>query len=160
KQPVLSFHKDAAGKTNWDLPPPNAKVQVSQFSLVNGTVSYQDLQAKQSIEVTNVGASLAQHGAALEGKVTGTTVWHNEPVNLDLDLSDLNAFAAGNTVNVSANVSAKEVTGKIEGTATLANKGYMHGNFTANTSSVAELARWLGAAPPKNVKVGSATLAG
>jgi AsmA protein len=159
-QPVISLHRDASGKENWDLPPPNPNVVLAQLSVAGGTLNYQDDQAKQSYQVSNITGSLAQNGAALESKLAGTTVWRSEPVNFDVDLSDVHTVIAGTPTNMTADVSSKNATGKIVGTVTLASNWRVQGTFTANTPSVVALAGWLGTPPPTNVKVGAVALAG
>ena len=72
-QPVLTLHKDASGKANWVLPSPNQNVRIAQLSLLTGTISYQDEQAGQSLQLTNVAGALSQKGARVGAKISGAT---------------------------------------------------------------------------------------
>jgi AsmA protein len=159
-QPVLTLHKDASGKANWALPSPNQNVRIAQLSLLTGTISYQDEQAGQSLQITNVAGSLSQKSAALAAKISGATVWRAEPIKVNIDIDDVQAIAAGGTTNVVADVSSKHVTANLTGSVSPANKGRLQGAFTASTPSPAELARWLGSAPVTGVRLSAASLNG
>jgi AsmA protein len=159
-QPVLTLHKDAAGNANWALPPPNPHVRLAQFSLQAGTISYQDEQAGQALQVTNVTASLAQKAATLEAKISGATVWRAEPINLDIDVGDVQALAGGAATSITGGVTSKHINANVTGTVTSANKGRLQGTFNASTPSPLDLSRWLGASPPAGVRLSAVSLAG
>jgi len=159
-QPVLTLHKDASGKANWALPSPNQNVRIAQLSLLTGTISYQDEQAGQSLQITNVAGSLSQKTAALAAKISGATVWRAEPIKVNIDVDDVQALAAGGTTNVVADVSSKHVSANLTGSVSPADKGRLQGAFTASTPSPADLVRWLGSTPPAGVKLSAASLKG
>jgi len=159
-QPVLALHKDAAGKANWMLPPPNANVRLAQLSLLNGSIGYQDEQAGQSFQLANVAGSLSQTGSALEAKISGATVFRAEPITLDLSIGDVQALAAGTATSISADVLSKHISGKVTGTVSPVAPGRLQGTFTANAPSPVDLARWLGSAPPPSVRLSAVALSG
>jgi AsmA protein len=156
-QPLLTLHKDASGKVNWALPPQNPNVRIGLFSLQNGTLNYQDDQAGRSFEVTKLGGTLMQNGAAMEAKVSGVTTWRSEPVTLNADISDIQALGAGKASAVTAEVTSKNISASVKGNATT---NGLQGTFTASTPSAVELAQWFGSAPPASVRLGAASLAG
>jgi AsmA protein len=159
-QPVLTLHRDASGKANWALPPPNASVHLAGLSLVKGSASYQDEQAGQSLQITDVAGSLSQKAATQEAKISGTTVWHTEPIRVDVDIADVQALAAGSTTPVTAVVASKHINANATGSVAATDKGQFQGTFTASTPSPADLARWLGSATPAGVRLSAASMSG
>jgi uncharacterized protein involved in outer membrane biogenesis len=160
KRPVVTLHKDASGKENWALPRQNQNVRLGQLSLQTGTLAYQDEQAGQSLQITNVDVALSQKAAAMEAKVSGATVWRAEPIKLNITLGDVQALAGGAATSIAADVSSKHVNGTLTGNVSPADKGRLQGSFTANTPSPNDLAHWAGSAPPAGLKLGAASLAG
>jgi AsmA protein len=159
-QPVLTLHRDASGKANWALPQQNPDVRLSQLSLVKGSVSYQDEQAGQSLQITDVTGSLSQKAAAQEAKISGTTVWRAEPINVDIDVADVQALAAGSAASVTVAATSKQVSAKATGNVATSDKGRFQGTFTVSTPSPADLARWLGSTTPSGVRLSAASLSG
>jgi hypothetical protein len=159
-QPVVTLHKDGSGKANWAVTSPNTNVKLAQLSLVAGTVSYQDEQAGQSLQVTNVAGTLTQNATALQAKVSGSTVWRAEPIQVDATIGDVQALASGAATSVVANVSSKRISGNLSGNLTPADRGRLQGTFAANTPSPADLARWFGSSPPAGVRLSPASLSG
>jgi AsmA protein len=159
-QPVVTLHKDASGKANWVLPAPNSNVKLTQLSLIAGTVSYQDEQAGQSLHVTNVAGTLTQNAAALQAKLSGSTVWRAEPIQVDATIGDIQALASGAATSAVATVSSKHINGNLSGNVTPADRGHLQGTFAANTPSPADLARWFGSSPPAGVHLSPASLSG
>jgi AsmA protein len=159
-QPVLTLHRDASGKANWVLPQQNTNVHLAQLSLVEGSASYQDEQAGQSLQITDVAGSLSQKAATQEAKISGTTVWRAEPVKVDIDIADVQALAAGSTTPVTAVVASKHINANATGNITATDKGQFQGTFTASTPAPADLARWLGSATPAGVRLSAASMSG
>jgi AsmA protein len=158
-QPVLTLHRDASGKANWALPPQNSNI-VSQVSLVKGSVSYRDEQAGQSLQITDVTGSLSQKAAAQEAKISGTTVWRAEPINVDIDVADVQALVAGSATSVTLAATSKHVNANATGNVAMSDKGRFQGTFTVSTPSPADLARWLGSTTPSGVRLSATSLAG
>jgi AsmA protein len=159
-QPVLTLHRDASGKANWALPPQNPNVRLSQISLVKGSVSYKDEQTSQSLQITNVAGSLSQKAAAQEAKISGTTVWRGEPINVDTDVTDIQALAAGSASSVTVAATSKHVNATATGNVATSDKGRFQGTFTVSTPSPADLARWLGSTTPSSVRLSATSFAG
>jgi AsmA protein len=159
KQPIVTIRKDTSGKENWALPAQNQNVRLGQLSLQTGTLVYLDEQAGQSLQITNIDAALSQKAAAMEAKVSGATVWRAEPVKLNVSLGDVQALAGGAATSIAADVSSKHVSATITGNVSPAD-GRLQGSFTANAASTADLARWIGSAPPAGLKLSAASLSG
>ncbi|MBO0757953.1 MAG: AsmA family protein [Bradyrhizobiaceae bacterium] len=158
-QPVLMLHRDASGKANWTLPSQNANVRLSQLSLVKGSVSYQDEQAGQLLQITDVMGSLSQKATAQEAKISGTTMWRAEPVSVDIDVADIQALANGSASSVTVAAKSKQVNANATGSAATSDKGRFQGTFTLSTPSPADLARWLGSTTT-GVRLSAASLSG
>jgi len=159
-QPVLTLHKDKSGQSNWAFPAQNAKVRLTQLSLVKGSASYQDEQAGQSFQMTDIAGTLSQKAAVQEAKITGTTVWRAEPIKVDIDVADVQALAAGSVTNIVAVAASKHVNVNATGSVTPTDRGRFQGTFNVNTPSPPELARWLGSTPPTGVRLSAASLSG
>jgi AsmA protein len=159
-QPVLALRRDASGKANWAFPPQNPNVRLSQLSLVKGSVSYQDERAGQSLQITDVAGSLSQNAAAQEAKFSGTTVWRAEPVNVDIDVADIQALAGGSASSVTVAATSKDVNAKATGNVATSDNGRFQGAFTVSTPSPADLARWLGSTIPTGVRLSATSIAG
>jgi AsmA protein len=159
-QPVLTLHRDAAGKANWALPSQNPNIRLSQLSLVKGSVSYEDEQAGQSLQITDVTGSLSQKASAQEAKISGMTVWRAEPINVNIDVADIQALAAGSTSSVTLAAISKQVNANATGNVATSDKGRFQGTFTLSTPSPAALALWLGSTTPAGVRLSAASLSG
>lgn len=159
-QPVLTLHRDASGKANWALPSQNPNVRLSQVSLVKGLVSYRDEQAGQSLQITDVTGSLSQKAAAQEAKISGTTVWRAEPINVDIDVADIQALADGSASSVTVAAKSKQVNANATGSVATSDKGRFQGTFALSTPSPADLARWLGSTTAAGERLSAASLSG
>jgi AsmA protein len=159
-RPVLTLHRDASGKTNWAFPQQNPNVHLSQLSLANGSVSYQDEQAGQSLQITDVTGSLSQKAAAQEAKISGTTVWRAEPVNVDIDVADIQALAAGSGSSVTVAATSKYVNANATGNVATSDNGRFQGTFTVSTPSPVDLAHWFGSTIPTGLRLSATSIAG
>lgn len=167
-EPIINLEVDKAGKPNWQFGDqkaapaakpgaagggaPSGTLKLGDVRLVNGKVSYANLQTgdKQQLEQINAKVSLPDMDSPF--KLDGSTVWNKEKTDLNIATGPLSKLQAGQTSPVKAKVASKNLTLEFDGNATVKETSTAaSGTVSLETPSIKDLAAWAGK-PLQNVQ--------
>lgn len=156
-EPAIHLEIDKQGRANWNFGGGAsgasgggggsvglAGLRLGDIRLVDGQVTFTDVRSSAREEVKGVNMALSLPDLDSPLKADGSFVWHDETINLNLDLAKPNAFLKGDASAVSAMVSAKPV--KLDFKGDVANPGPIKvtGELGLDVPSVRKLAAWAG----------------
>lgn len=150
-KPVFALEEDANGTRNWVFTTTGTGSGGPQLSLPpvstieNGTLTFQSAKtgAQRAASAINSMQTLDPVAGSLTGK--GSFIANAEAVVFDVALGDFNAVIGGKTSPLKASIDGRPLKASVDGDAQFSAAAEFKGDVTASTSSLFELARWLGA---------------
>ena len=158
-KPVINLEVDKQGRANWSFGTGEAAstkdggasggvglagLRLGDIRLVDAKITYSDAKsgANETVDGVNMTVSLPDMDSPLNAE--GALTWHQQPINLNLNLAKPNAFLGGKPSAVTALVSAKPV--KLDFKGDVANPGpiKLSGTLALDVPSIRELAAWAG----------------
>ena len=159
-KPVINLEVDKQGRANWSFGKGDAAsakdggssgggmglagLRLGDIRLVDGKITYSDAQSgtKETVDGVNMTVSLPDMDSPLNAD--GALTWHQQPINLNLNLAKPNAFLGGKPSAVTALVSAKPI--KLDFKGDVANPGpiKLSGTLALDVPSIRDLAAWAG----------------
>lgn len=156
--PVILVDIAADGHSNWSglihalavSQKPNAQRSPAAFSemrIDSGTVVVRDAKRKLSETLADVQMSLAWPSISTSFGATGRFIWHDEPVDATLTLSDFAAALAGNRTGVKLRLAGNSLKGAFEGAMSIKPTLKIQGTLAADTGSLRDAMVWIGQRP-------------
>jgi len=164
KHPIVNLEVDKVGRPNWAFAPegkpgaapakemPEAQsglalgaVQLRDFKLDQGRLSYRNDTTGQTIDATDVTLTAAMSDADSPLTLQGRMTLNNELVATDLSVDTLGKLSRSQQANVKLALNTKHVTMKFDGTAQQRPVPGLNGVFDLDVPSVGKLAAWLNA---------------
>jgi AsmA protein len=157
ERPTIAIDIDAAGNSNWAAliealarsQKPGAKplAAFSEMRINGGTVVLHDSTHKLSETLHDVQLSLAWPSISKSFGATGRVVWHGEPLDTSITLSDFPAALAGNRTGVKLRIAGVPMKGAFEGAISLNPTIKIDGTLAADSASLRTALVWLGQKP-------------
>jgi uncharacterized protein involved in outer membrane biogenesis len=163
-RPVVHLEVDKSGHPNWAFAPegkpgalpakntPEAQsgsalgaVQVRDFKLEQGQLSYRNDTTGQTIDATGATLSAAMSDPETPLTLQGRMTLNNELVATDLSVDTLGKLSRGQQASVKLALNTKHVTATFDGTAQQRPVPGLNGVFDLDVPSVGKLAAWLNA---------------
>lgn len=152
-KPQFALEEDAAGTRNWVFDTAGAAASgtvPAAFSLppvstiADGTLTFQS--AKTGAQYTASDLDSVQMLDPVSGSLAakGNFTASGETVAFGAELGSFDALVAGTTSPLKANIEARPLRASVEGDALFSAAGEFKGAVTASSSSLLDLARWLG----------------
>lgn len=153
-KPVIALEEDANGTRNWVFTTSNAgatgsggpAVSLPPVSTIeNGSLGFQSAKtgAKRAVSGINSVQTLDPISGSLAAK--GQLVAAAENVAFDIALGDFHAITAGTSTTLKASIEGRPLKAALAGEAQFSAAAEFKGDVSASTSSLIDLARWLGA---------------
>lgn len=151
--PVFALEEDAAGARNWVFDTADAATSgavPAAFSLpptstiAGGTLTFQSAKtgAARAASAINAVQTLDLVTGALAS--AGNLTAGGEPVTFDAAVGDFNAVVAGTSSTLTARMDARPLRASVDGEASFSAAAEFKGAVAASSSSLIDLARWLG----------------
>ena len=157
ERPTILVDVEPNGRSNWSSliealarsQKPNAQraAAFSEMRIADGTVVVRDKERKVSETFANVAFSLAWPSISKSFGATGRFVWHDEPLNMTLTLSDFAAALAGNRSGLKLRIAGNPLKTAFEGSVSVKPTLKVEGTFAADTASLHDALIWLGQKP-------------
>jgi AsmA protein len=122
-----------------------ARLRLGDIELQNGEVSYADQRSQKRWDVSAINMSLSMADLDSPLAARGSTVWNGEPVNLDIDIADPGALAAGTETDVALKLASKPLDLDFSGGFAGGPNMNLAGGVDLEVPSVRALAQWAGA---------------
>ena len=156
--PTIMVDIGPDGRSNWSglihalaaSQKPNAERSTTAFSemrIDNGTVVVRDPKRKISETLDDVQVSLAWPSISTSFGATGRFIWHNEPVDASLTLSNFAAALTGKKTGVKLRLAGNSLKGAFEGAMSVKPTLRIQGTLAANTHSLRDAMIWIGQRP-------------
>ncbi len=159
KEPVINLEVDKQGKPNWVLggPPqagkpaaagggstPIGAIKLGDVRLVNGKLSYANLQTNERYNLDEVNANVSLPNMDSPLAVAGSAVWNKEKVELTLNTGKLSGLLNGEKTSVTKKLASKHLTLDFNGDVTMKQTTAANGTISVVTPSIKDLAAWAG----------------
>ncbi len=156
-RPTIQVDIDENGRSNWSaLIETLARSQksntqraaaFSEMRIQNGTVVVRDKARKVDETFEHVAFSLAWPSISKSFGATGRFVWHDEPLDMNLTLSDFAAALAGNRSGLKLRVAGSPMKAAFEGSISVKPTLKIEGTFAADAASLHDTLVWAGQKP-------------
>lgn len=154
---TIAIDVDPSGKSNWSgliealarSQKPDAP-RISAFSemrIDSGTVVVRNEAHKIFETLNNVEFSLAWPSISKSFGASGRFVWHNEPLDMNLTLSDFPAALAGNRTGLKLRVAGSPMKAAFEGAFSVKPTLKIEGTLAADATSMRGALIWVGQQP-------------
>ena len=159
-RPTIAIAFAADGTSNWAThidtlaralrPSPARTVPFSEIRISDGTVLLQDESYNIVETLTNVDFSLAWPSISKSFAATGHFVWHDEPVQATLSLSDFAAALAGERSGLKVRLAAAPLNFGFDGNISYRPTLKLEGLLATGTESLRDALAWAGStiSPP------------
>jgi AsmA protein len=148
------------GRSNWSGlmdalartlgPQPNRPAEASSFSeirLDRGTITIRDPAHNVSETLRDVDLALAWPSISRSFAATGRFVWHDEPVDTSISLTDFAAALAGDRSGLKVRLQGAPLKLAFEGALSARPTLRIDGTLAADTASLRDTLRWAGVKP-------------
>jgi len=153
-RPTITVAFDRNGTSNWAThidalaralqPSPNRGPTFSEIRITNGMVVLHD-DAKRVVEtLTNVEISLAWPSISRTFAATGHFVWHEEPIDATLSLTDFISALVGERSGLKLRLASSPLKFAFDGNISHKPTLRMEGMLAADTASFRDTLRWAG----------------
>jgi AsmA protein len=153
-RPIITVAFSRGGTSNWSAhidalsrtlqPSPNREATFSEIRIADGTVVLRD-EAQKTVEtLSNVEFALAWPSISQSFAATGRFVWHDEPVDATLSLTDFIAALEGQRSGLKLRLTAAPLKFAFDGNISHKPTLRMEGALAADTSSLRDALRWAG----------------
>jgi AsmA protein len=155
-RPTIAVEFAANGRTNWSglidtlgqaLRPNAAGTSFSEIRIIEGTVLIKDAADKVAETLHQVDLALAWPSISRTFGATGRFLWHGEPVDASVSLSDFASALVGNRSGLKIRLSSKPLKIAFDGHMGLAPTPKIEGTLAADAASLREALRWAGQKP-------------
>jgi len=163
-EPVINLEVDKAGKNNWTIGAqggkpaasggggaPQGSIKLGDVRLVNGKLSYANLQTGDKHQLDDVNAQVKLPSMESPLAVNGSAVWNKEKVELTLNTGPLAKMLAGDKTTVTKKLASKHLNLDFNGDVTMKQAVAAAGTISVSTPSIKDLAAWAGS-PMKDVQ--------
>jgi len=156
-RPTILVDLDNDGHSNWSglldaltrgqAPTAPRTAAFSEMRIKDGTIVVQNPARKLNETFTNVVLSLAWPSISKSFGATGRLVWHDEPLDLTMSLSDFAAALGGNRSGLKVRISGKPLKTAFEGSISVKPTVKIEGNLAADSASLHDTLVWAGQKP-------------
>ena len=152
--PTITIAFDRNGTSNWTShfdalaralrPSPDRESTFSEIRIIDGIVVLHD-EAKKIVEtLTNVEFALAWPSISRTFAATGRFVWHDEPIDATLSLTDFVSALMGERSGLKLRIAGTPLKFAFDGNISHRPSLRMEGTLAADTSSLRDTLRWAG----------------
>jgi AsmA protein len=159
-RPRLSVTYDRDGRSNWSalieslartLGPratrPNHAASFTEIHINDGTITLNDAARDISEVFTKVELALAWPSISRSFGATGRFVWHDEPIETSITMTDFAAALAGNRSGLKVRLSGAPAKFAFDGNWSTRPTLRIEGTLAADAPSLADTLRWAGLKP-------------
>lgn len=166
-EPTINAEIDKAGKPNWVFGPPAAakpgqppaagggmpqgSVKLGDVRLVDGTLSFANLQTNEKYLLEKVNAKVGLKDMDSPLSVSGSAVWNKEKIDLTLNSGPPAKMMAGTRTPIETKLASKYVNFDFKGQCEMKDKMAGAGDISLDVPSIKDLAAWTGK-PLQNVQ--------
>jgi AsmA protein len=157
ERPTIAIDVEPDGRSNWSAlietlarsQTPNAQraQAFSEMRIDNGTVLLRNTAKKLSETFDGVTFSLAWPSISKSFGATGHFVWHAEPLDMTVTLSDFAAALAGQKTGVKLRIAGNSIKAAFEGAVSVKPTVRVEGTFAADAASLRDTLVWAGQKP-------------
>jgi AsmA protein len=157
ERPTILVDVQANGRSNWSSliealarsqkPHAQPLAAFSEMRIADGTVVVRDKARKFSETFDNVAFSLAWPSISKSFGASGRFVWHDEPLNMTMTLSDFAAALSGNRSGLKLRIAGAPLKTAFEGSIGVKPSLKIEGSFAADATSLRQAVIWLGQKP-------------
>lgn len=163
EKPVINLEVNKSGKPNWQFgtasekpaaaepaaapsggAPGLAGLKLGDVRLVNGRISYLDMQSGTEHTVDDINLKVALPSLTSPMEADGSVVWNKEQLTLTVRVSNPNAVLSGKTTDVDIALKSNPVNLSFDGKATAGASMAVAGKVDLDVPSVRKLAAWAG----------------
>lgn len=156
-QITVAFNKD--GSSNWSKlierlaraqgpkPAADALTSFSEIGVEDGTIILRDTSRGLSETLHKVNLALAWPSISKSFAATGRFVWHDEPVDTTINLSDFAAALAGNRTGLKLRLHGAPIKVAFEGAMSVRPTLKIDGTLAADAVALRDTLRWAGFKP-------------
>jgi AsmA protein len=155
-EPTIAVTIEPGGKTNWSalidtlahtLKPTASAPSFSEIRIVDGTVLLRDPAHGVSETLNDVDLSLAWPSISKSFAATGRFVWHDEPIDASVSLSDFFAALVGSQSGLKVRLNGEQLKVAFDGHVGYAPTLKIDGTLAADAASLRNTLRWAGMRP-------------
>ncbi|HVX92102.1 MAG TPA: AsmA family protein, partial [Xanthobacteraceae bacterium] len=159
-RPTIAIVYNAEGQSNWSALidtltrtlKPDAKntggvVSFSEMKIADGTIVIRDAAHKLSEKLTGVEFALAWPSISKSFGATGRFVWHDQPVDASLTLSDFLSALSGDRSGLKFRLSGSPLKAAFDGFMSRRPTLKIEGTLAADAPSLRDALRWAGEKP-------------
>jgi AsmA protein len=153
-RPTINVIFSPGGQSNWSgmaaslahavEPDPNRGASFSEIGIRDGTVQVHDTEKRLIEQLDHVQFQVAWPSLSRSFAANGRFVWHDEPVNASLTLSDFLAALTGQNSGVKLRLNAAPLDVAFDGTASNRPTLLMEGTLNVDSPSLRDAMRWAG----------------
>ena len=154
EKPTISVEMEPNGKSNWSglieaLTRSQTKngprvAAFSEMRIENGTVVVHSAANKLDETLSDVQFSLAWPSISKSFGASGRFVWHDEPLDMTVTLSDFPAALAGNRTGLKLRIAGSPLKAAFEGSVSVKPTLKVEGTLAADTASLRKALLWAG----------------
>ena len=154
EKPTISVEIEPNGKSNWSglieaLTRSQTKngprvAAFSEMRIENGTVVVHSAANKLDETLSDVQFSLAWPSISKSFGASGRFVWHDEPLDMTVTLSDFPAALAGNRTGLKLRIAGSPLKAAFEGSVSVKPTLKVEGTLAADTASLRKALLWAG----------------
>jgi len=153
-RPTINITFAANGQTNWSgltaslaralQPNLNRAGSFSEIGIHDGTIIVRNAEKSTPEQIDNVDFEVAWPSISKSFAATGRFVWHDEPVQTSLTLTDFLAALSGQLSGVKMRLTSDPLTVAFDGTASNEPTLKMAGTLDVEAPSLRDALRWTG----------------
>jgi AsmA protein len=157
ERPTITVDLEPNGRSNWSglieaLTRSQSKgvhrvAAFSEMRIDNGTVVVRGHDRKVAEKVSKVEFSLAWPSISRSFGATGRFVWHGEPLDMTVTLSDFAAALAGSRTGIKVRIAGSPIKAAFEGAVSVEPTLKIEGTLAADTASLRHALTWAGQHP-------------
>jgi AsmA protein len=157
ERPTIAVDLEENGTSNWSgLIEALARSQqkgapriaaFSEMRIENGTMLVHSKQNKVEETLSDITFSLAWPSISKSFGATGRFIWHDQPLDMALTLSDFPAALAGNSSGVKLRIAGTPIKAAFEGAISVKPTLKIDGTLAADTASMRNVLIWIGQKP-------------
>lgn len=160
EQPQINLIFGPDGSSNWSGliaslaralgPKANRADTETSFSAIGvrgGTITIRDTTREVTETLTGVNLALAWPSIAKSFAATGRVVWHGEPMDAAISLSDFPLALAGERTGLKVRLTGRPLKLAFDGTMSVRPTLKIDGTMSADSSSLRDTLRWAGQKP-------------
>jgi AsmA protein len=157
ERPTIAVDLEPNGQSNWSgliealarsqKPDAARMAAFSEMRIDNGTVVMRNEEHKIFETLENVHFSLAWPSISKSFGASGRLVWHDEPLDVAVTLSDFPAALTGSRTGVKLRIAGSQMKAAFEGAVSVKPTIKVEGTVAADAASLRDTLVWLGQKP-------------